>query len=653
MQFVAKLKLANQLRMSFGLIIGLLLIVSIFSFFGLSTAQKGIEDYRALARATNLASSLQANLLVIRLSVIKYLNDNANSQLLSDVEEKIRVENDILLKAKQLITDPSRSELVNKSDKLITEYEKSFYQVIELINQRHALVDNTLDPVGKSIRVMITALIDQNHKDNIALLYQLAKLQESFLLGRLFVTKFLVTNAAEDAKRAHLELNINVPKVISKIRLITNTSAFDPKLDELMKLNSQYENALQSIEQTIIDRNNIINSKLNVIGPDVTQLLEQVKTSIKAEQDTLGPVVEATANEMEFLVQLVSIIALILGVMFAVYLPILIRKPIGGEPTEIALITARIAKGDLTQKFDQYQATGIYQSVSTMSESLKKIIASIVDNGSLITQAAQKSNDMAQATNDSVNDQRERTSQIATAINEMSYSISEVVKLSSGSATAASEAKIAADDGLVVIDNTASAINHLAKTIERAMTDIDKLAKCSSEIGAVVEVIRKISEQTNLLALNAAIEAARAGEQGRGFSVVADEVRNLAKRTQESTNEIQTMIEALQSGTNAAVQSMANSSQEAINSVQLSAQTRSSLTDILAMISTINDMNNQVAVAVEEQSSVCEDINQNITGIAHASERSADSAAHTANSSQEITDLSKKLQIIVQGFKLS
>ncbi|MBE0364207.1 hypothetical protein PULV_a1795 [Pseudoalteromonas ulvae UL12] len=218
----------------------------------------------------------------------------------------------------------------------------------------------------------------------------------------------------------------------------------------------------------------------------------------------------------------------------------------------------------------------------------------------------------------------------------MAYSIQEVVKLSTNSAESANEAKTTADNGLQLIDKTVSVNNHLAETIERAMSDMNDLAQSSDSIGAVVEVIRKISEQTNLLALNAAIEAARAGEQGRGFSVVADEVRSLAQRTQESTNEIQTMIEALQTGSQAAVSSMSSSSQEARNSVQLSADTRDALTQILAMISSINDMNNQVAVAVEEQSSVCEDINQNITGIAQASETSAQSAQQAAQSSERM-----------------
>ena len=326
---------------------------------------------------------------------------------------------------------------------------------------------------------------------------------------------------------------------------------------------------------------------------------------------------------------------------------------IGGEPSEIAAITAKIAKGDLSQEFQNNSgSTGIFKSITSMSQSLKAVVLRIIGNGDEIKDAALNASEVARSTNEAVNIQRERTAQIATAINQMAYSIQEVVKLSTNSAESANEAKTTADNGLQLIDKTVSANNHLAETIERAMSDMNDLAQSSDSIGAVVEVIRKISEQTNLLALNAAIEAARAGEQGRGFSVVADEVRSLAQRTQESTNEIQTMIEALQTGTQAAVSSMSSSSQEARNSVQLSADTRDALIQILAMISSINDMNNQVAVAVEEQSSVCEDINQNITGIAQASETSAQSAQQAAQSSERMAELANELALIAQEFKI-
>ena len=638
--------------MSFLLLVTLLIVVSISSYIGLLSSENNFKQYRNLAINTNLAGRLQANLLYSRLNVLKYINEN-DPEALADFKQRILSSKEFVTEAQDSINNPIRLGLIEQSINNISLYENHFETVVSLIAKRNEIVNTELDPAGKAMRVLVTELLDANQNAANEQVYTLAKLQESLLLGRLYVVKFLVTNQIDDAKRAHDELGVNTTKMYQQAQDVLTSSVDQTKLQQFMTLKTQYLNALDAIEKTIIERNTIINDQLNVIGPQIANDLEDIKLSIKAEQDELGPQVIADVEFMVYLVEGVSLAALIFGLVMAVILPNIIRKPIGGEPSEIAAITAKIAKGDLSQEFQNNSgSTGIFKSITSMSQSLKAVVLRIIGNGDEIKDAALNASEVARSTNEAVNIQRERTAQIATAINQMAYSIQEVVKLSTNSAESANEAKTTADNGLQLIDKTVSANNHLAETIERAMSDMNDLAQSSDSIGAVVEVIRKISEQTNLLALNAAIEAARAGEQGRGFSVVADEVRSLAQRTQESTNEIQTMIEALQTGTQAAVSSMSSSSQEARNSVQLSADTRDALTQILAMISSINDMNNQVAVAVEEQSSVCEDINQNITGIAQASETSAQCAQQAAQSSERMAELANELALIAQEFKV-
>ncbi|NTS78036.1 methyl-accepting chemotaxis protein [Catenovulum sp. SM1970] len=415
----------------------------------------------------------------------------------------------------------------------------------------------------------------------------------------------------------------------------------------------QYLSALNSIFQIIQARNKLINNTLNVIGPDIAAKLESVKLSVKADQDALGPEVQANAESAINIVMLVSIISLILGVAMSIIVYRSIRKPIGGEPTEIADIARQVSKGDLTVHFKyKDSATGIYRSVAEMTSNLREVIGGIVDTGNAISDNLQSVSTISNQTSVASNEQREKTEHVATAVNEMTYSIQEVAKLASDSAHAAETARDRAQTGKTSVDNTIASIQHLAGRVDGAVEVIESLAENSSNIGSVVEVIQGISEQTNLLALNAAIEAARAGEHGRGFAVVADEVRGLAKRTRESTSEIQEMINTLQTGTSGAVEVMNQSREEARVTVEKSTETAQSLEEILETITQINDMNLQVAASVEEQAKVADEINNNITVISEAAIETSQGANDTSSAAEVMNRDAVELKRLVGQFKL-
>jgi methyl-accepting chemotaxis protein len=248
--------------------------------------------------------------------------------------------------------------------------------------------------------------------------------------------------------------------------------------------------------------------------------------------------------------------------------------------------------------------------------------------------------------------QQSETSQVVTAMNEMTATVQEVARHATEAAAAASNADHASVDGKKVVLSTMNAIEALSSEVHSAANVISQLEKDSENIGTVLDVIKGIAEQTNLLALNAAIEAARAGEQGRGFAVVADEVRTLASRTQQSTQEIQTMIENLQVGAQSAVKVMDESRAKAEDSVSQAAKAGGSLEEITHSVSQINDMNTQIATAAEEQSAVAEEINRNIVNISEIVDRTADGANQTSIASEELASLAAQLQQLVNQFKV-
>ena len=256
------------------------------------------------------------------------------------------------------------------------------------------------------------------------------------------------------------------------------------------------------------------------------------------------------------------------------------------------------------------------------------------------------------STSESVERQQLETTQVATAMNEMNATVNEVAQNTSQAAQAAQEADSETQNGRKVVNDTASDIQRLADEVERAASVIQTLKAKSENIGSVVAVINGIAEQTNLLALNAAIEAARAGEQGRGFAVVADEVRNLASRTQESTEEIRTMVDELQSGTEEAVKVMLSGRERAQHTVEQAAQAGASLDSITRAVQVISDMNLQIASAAEQQNAVVEEINRNITNINDIGSQTSSAVGETRQAAHQLVELAQKLKAMVHQFNL-
>ena len=350
---------------------------------------------------------------------------------------------------------------------------------------------------------------------------------------------------------------------------------------------------------------------------------------------------------------LVGISTLILGMLIAVFIARLIVVPL--KRAADAMNEIAEGDGDLTQRLDESgnnEISRLAHAFNNFAEKVRGMVSQVYGSTTQLASAAEEMSLVMEETKRDTLQQQSETSQVVTAMNEMTATVQEVARHATEAASAANKADHASVEGKKVVLSTMNAIEALSSEVHSAANVISQLEKDSENIGTVLDVIKGIAEQTNLLALNAAIEAARAGEQGRGFAVVADEVRTLASRTQQSTQEIQAMIENLQVGAQTAVKVMDESRAKAESSVSQAAKAGGSLEDITHSVSLINDMNTQIATAAEEQSAVAEEINRNIVNISEIVDRTADGANQTSIASEELASLAAQLQQLVNQFKV-
>ncbi len=470
----------------------------------------------------------------------------------------------------------------------------------------------------------------------------------------------LLLNREADMQQKTLELfeqrNQQIRAAQTDYEKVITTAQERAAYDQYVQLVGQYRQLEDRMKS--LSRNNQVDDLRNLINTDLLNnseaLNEVLNRLMQINNDQAVAINEKAADQYDSAFDLVVTLLLIatgLTFLFAWLLTNSITQPIAK-----ALDAAEeIAEGNLTRPITvdgTDEAGRLLLAMSKMQEKLRDTLQRISGSATQLASAAEELNSVTDESARGLTQQNNEIEQAATAVNEMTSAVEEVARNAVSTSEASKNATTSAGDGRDLVQETVSAIERMSGDVQSTATLIGNLANESRDIGKVLDVIRGLADQTNLLALNAAIEAARAGEAGRGFAVVADEVRALAHRTQQSTSEIERMIGSIQSGTEHAVDSMRNSTERAESTLNIARGAGMSLDTINTAIVEINERNLVIASAAEEQAQVAREVDRNLVNIRDLSVQSATGANQTSAASNELSRLALDLNNMVGRFSL-
>lgn len=603
------MKLSAKLMLGFGAVLGSLLVLAVISFWALENSSDGFTQYRGLARDTNLSGRLQANMLMVRMNVKDFILTGS----CEDIEQFDEVYSRMLGFMDEAVSEiqkPERAALVAKADAEVREYGTYFEKVKKLRIERNSYVDGVLNITGPLMEQKLSNILETaEHDNNMGAAVLSGHAMQNLLLVRLYVVKFLDDNAQPSVDKVHSE-NEKLGKYLEDLEQSLQNPESRRLLGEIIELKEKYMVAFGGLVKVIFDRNDIIANKLDKIGPEIAKNVEDVKMSVMADQDALGPKLQAANGQAVMMAIVISIVALAVGILTALLIIRTVNRQLGSDPSEIANVAQRIAGGDLDLKFAE-PAVGVYGNMRDMAAQLIQVVSDVRAGAGNVASGSTELSASAEGLSQGATEQAASIEEVSASIEQMAGNIKQnTLNAQTTEDIAIKAAKDARESG---------------SAVSEAVTAMKNIAE-------KISIIEEIARQTNLLALNAAIEAARAGEHGKGFAVVAAEVRKLAERSGNAAGEI---------------------SELSTSTVTVAEKAGGMLDDLVPNIQKTAELVQEISSASAEQNSGAGQISKAISQLDSVIQQNASASEEMASTSEELSSQSALLENTMSFFKVS
>jgi methyl-accepting chemotaxis protein len=646
---VASLSTAKKLAWGFGVVLALTAVVA-------ATGFSALRDVGQRSALLERMSSINSQVLQIRRSEQDFAltGDMKHAKLLHEQAQAI-LERSTALQAEM---PADERPLLDEVAAAVAEYQAAFDRYVEQTDSMSLSLDaanwlvvsssNSLDLLKDGLSEdgvdLLKSSLGEEGAESVAQAGQISTIHQ-LLLEALDQARVLLEQSRRSSEAAQTEIKQarDAQKLASELRDAMSDPGYSSVLgDVIIGIDSfnerlaEYTRHLQQQKQE--------HAQLVVQAERIVALVGEGYAKQRAGM-------EAQLQTSTWLILLAAALALVIGLLATLTITLLIVRPL----KQVIQHARNIADGDLSVDIEVQRTDEVGQllaAMQAMSLSLREMVGRLQGGVTQISASAQSLSAVTEQTRQGVNGQKAETDQVATAMSEMTATVHDVARNAEAAAGSAAEADKRVISGTEVVRQTLARINQLAAAMATTTQSIEQLSEDAQRIDSVLDVIKSVAEQTNLLALNAAIEAARAGEQGRGFAVVADEVRALAKRTQQSTEEIEGLIATLREGVRRSVEDMSKSGTLVEQTVQDANQTEGALTGIAGSVTQIFEMNQQIAAAAEQQSAVAEEISRSVTLIRDIADQSSTAMDESAGSSIRLAELGVELQGMAGHFRL-